>query len=231
MYTTHSAVQLCTDCGNLSPSVSERSSLLSGARFARARVRRAANVRVYTPINVHHGCVHTPHSNPCASWSGWLALFPTIMRVLCARVCTKVDTRETEKRLPSNDAHDTEFNNPPRANTPTEISFYEIVFLFFCERRFLSRKTPISHVRTIQRLRMCREAIQRRHRRSVNARLSRLPRLAGLQGQEITLKRRWTVWHYASYWPTYHSVTFPPTKRVRYVGETGEKWATRVERS
>lgn len=118
-----------------------------------------------------------------------------------------------------------------RANTPTEISFYEIVFLFFCERRFLSRKTPISHVRTIQRLRMCREAIQRRHRRSVNARLSRLPRLTGLQGQEITLKRRWTVWHYASYWPTYHSVTFPPTKRVRYVGETGEKWATRVERS
>lgn len=113
VYTTHSAVQLCTDCGNLSPSVSERSSLLSGARFARARVRRAANVRVYTPINVHHGCVHTPHSNPCASWSGWLALFPTIMRVLCARVCTKVDTRETEKRLPSNDAHDTEFNNPP----------------------------------------------------------------------------------------------------------------------
>lgn len=113
MYTTHSAVQLCTDCGNLSPSVSERSSLLSGARFARARVRRAANVRVYTPINVHHGCVHTPHSNPCASWSGWLALFPTIMRVLCARVCTKVDTRETEKRLLSNDAHDTEFNNPP----------------------------------------------------------------------------------------------------------------------
>lgn len=38
VYTAHSVVQLCTDCGNLSPSVSERSSPLFGARFARARV-------------------------------------------------------------------------------------------------------------------------------------------------------------------------------------------------
>lgn len=69
VYTTHSVVQLCTDCGNLSPSVSERSSLLFGARFARfarecasTRVRHAVrNVRVYIHLLTCITGACTPH--------------------------------------------------------------------------------------------------------------------------------------------------------------------------
>lgn len=77
----------------------------------------------------------------------------------------------------------TEFNNPSCEHLPR---FRSTKLFFFFYAPFSSEENA-----DFARLRdQLARVVVRRLRRSVNARLSRLPRLAGLQGQEITLKRR-----------------------------------------
>lgn len=90
----------CTDCGSSSVCVGIRAvSFAQGLMSTCVASTQAHNVHsrirtpAYTPINVHHGCVHTllAVAFMCASWSGRDALFSAMVceRVFRARIMHK----------------------------------------------------------------------------------------------------------------------------------------------